>query len=1732
MEEEKGTTDTPGLSPDQDESARVSGELTKRDHTGFVIIDRRGVILTVSASVCQWIGRQAEDLTSHSLQEYVTAPSREQLEQLLSVKPAEGEVRAELELSSGGKLDARLHQVLGAASTVGTLLLLLHRIDPGDSLAVPGTTESLARLTKDPAFLILLDYAHDWQQWFDSEGNLLCVNAAVERISGYSVAECHRLDNFPFSIIDQQDRERFKKNFEGALSGTSGNDLEFRIRRKDDSVGWIAASWQPILTSDGSVMGHHSAFRDVSRRKAAEEQATENRRQMEVLMSNLPGMAYRCGNSSDWPMEFVSDGCEELTGYTAEELCVPGDNLFVRLIHRDDRREVEDLIQRSVARDEPFQIQYRLVDRSGREKWVWEQGRLVGKASDSPGVLEGFITDIDRQVRAEEQLRQSEEKYRTLVERSRHGLLILEPDGVEIVYANPGVKALIGMAADKLSGAIDQLLAQGPDNVAKLSASGDLSPLVEEMSPARFEAHLPTPDNEGLWLDVTLSPTHYGKRRALQVLLSDITDRKRAELALEARDKVLETITSIARRFLKFDNVSEAIQASIEILGPAADVDKVCIHLDETVESNRGLDRTTFIWRKKAATSSETDDTLPGDLLRRLRHGELVCASVGESAGDDATYLSDRSIVSGCLVPLFCDNVFAGYISLEATESVRMWSGIEQDAMKTVADTLGVALERNAVREALKESEAFWRSLFDNAPQIVFTTDTDGVITSYNTETSRTVEGDPAGRSIFEFTFQSDTERVRRMFEKVTSTGESMNFDISVPGEPGLYYSVTLGPILGDPDRVIGVTAIVNDITELVHDREALEQSRRYIESIAETVPEMLYVFDLESSRITYVNSRVKDILGLSPEEVINSASLMDFLHPDDIDRVTEHMEVWETASVAHVGTIDYRLRTKDGAYRWIRCRDTVFDRDENGRVTKLIGAGLDITEMKEAAEAHLLSEERFRSIVYSSPMGMHLYRLEEDDRLVFIGSNPAADSILEVDNNQFVGKTLEEAFPPLAETEVPARYREVIRTGKVWREEQINYEDETISGAYEVVAFRTSSDTLAVLFLDVTERIQAVARVRESESRYRSLIEDQTEFIVRWKPDGTRTFVNDNYCRYFGLTKEQALGTGFFDLVPADQAEAIREKIASLTPKAPASTDEHKVYLPSGRVAWNQWTDRGLFDDDGNLIEIQSVGRDVTLRREAEEALRANESAIRAIFRSAPVGIGVIRERKIVRVNDRLTEMLGYTQMEMLGRDTRFLYLSDEDFEYTRETFYGGISEQGTSTAETKLRRKDGTIIEVLVRGTNIDPTNPDAGVAFTAMDITERNRALRALSESEERFRTAFRTSPDSININRLTDGVYVDINEGFTQEMGYTREEVIGRSSLELDIWVDPEEREQLVQGLKLYGRVDNLQTQFRRKDGSEAAGLMSARVMILENEPHILSVTRSIQDLVEIHRAYKRAAERAQTYLDIAATLMVALNTDGSVSMINKRGRELLGYEDTDLVGRSWFDEFLIDEERDIVQSIFDRVMAGKTPFPDYFENEVVTRSGERLLIAWYNTAIKDEQGKVVGSLSSGVDITERRRMERELEKAHERLAEEHDALQQKNIALREILSQIEGEKENVKKAILDNIESNILPIVQRLRLSSNKAQEPLIEALENDLEEVTSEFAAEIKDKFRNLTPRQVQICRLIKNGYSSKEIAEAIGTSLLTVHKHREAIRDKLGIKGHSINLNSYLQSL
>jgi PAS domain S-box-containing protein len=179
----------------------------------------------------------------------------------------------------------------------------------------------------------------------------------------------------------------------------------------------------------------------------------------------------------------------------------------------------------------------------------------------------------------------------------------------------------------------------------------------------------------------------------------------------------------------------------------------------------------------------------------------------------------------------------------------------------------------------------------------------------------------------------------------------------------------------------------------------------------------------------------------------------------------------------------------------------------------------------------------------------------------------------------------------------------------------------------------------------------RAEEALRENEQRYRSVVEDQTEFICRFLPDGTHIFVNDAYCRYFGRGRGGIIGHRFTPrLLPGDR-ERMRAHLASLTPDHPVATIRHRIIMPDGGTPWQSWSDRAIFDAGGRVREFQSVGRDITDVVVAEEALRESEQELHAIIQGSPIPQFVIdRDHRVVHWNRALEEHTGIPAAEVMG--------------------------------------------------------------------------------------------------------------------------------------------------------------------------------------------------------------------------------------------------------------------------------------------------------------------------------------------------------------------------------------------------------------------------------------------------------------------------------------------------
>ncbi|HPH34145.1 MAG TPA: PAS domain S-box protein, partial [Methanoregulaceae archaeon] len=218
-------------------------------------------------------------------------------------------------------------------------------------------------------------------------------------------------------------------------------------------------------------------------------------------------------------------------------------------------------------------------------------------------------------------------------------------------------------------------------------------------------------------------------------------------------------------------------------------------------------------------------------------------------------------------------------------------------------------------------------------------------------------------------------------------------------------------------------------------------------------------------------------------------------------------------------------------------------------------------------------------------------------------------------------------------------------------------------------------------------------SKLRESEERYRGVVESQSEFITRFRPDGTITFANEAYCRYFGLPDCDITGKKFIPTIPEEEKRRLDEGFRNLTPENPELSIEHRIILPNGEPRWQRWNDRAIFSPDGNVIEYQSIGRDITEQRQIEKDLIESERRFRDLATLLPqVIFEVDLNGRITYVNESAYQIFGYTPGELEKGITIFQIIVPEEHEQALINLEESIEGKKTEGAEYNMVRKDGS--------------------------------------------------------------------------------------------------------------------------------------------------------------------------------------------------------------------------------------------------------------------------------------------------------------------------------------------------------------------------------------------------------------------------------------------------------
>ena len=596
---------------------------------------------------------------------------------------------------------------------------------------------------------------------------------------------------------------------------------------------------------------------------------------------------------------------------------------------------------------------------------------------------------------------------------------------------------------------------------------------------------------------------------------------------------------------------------------------------------------------------------------------------------------------------------------------------------------------------------------------------------------------------------------------------------------------------------------------------------------------------------------------------------------------------------------------------------------------------------------------------------------------------------------------------------------------------------------------------------------------LRESETRLRMLTDASFEGIGVAQ-DGMLIDANDQLVRMLGyLTRSEMIGKPAIEFAAPESREYVR----SLLDSGRIAPYEHLAIRKDGTVFPVEVCGR-IIAREPHRISLAAV-RDITERKRAEEALRESEERYRTVVEFFPECVAVSVDDRLVYVNPAGLKLVGLEGPEgrakLIGRPVYdFMPAAQREFirEERRDVLQRGVP---GPIIQGSMIRPDGST--VTAEGQAI-PFVYDGRPAILSVirDITERKRAEAALRESEEKFSKAFRSCPDGVALSELETGSYIDINEGYERLFGFSREEVIGRTSPELGIYQDPNDRGRLVEELRAHGLVRDIELRCLTRHRQPLICLYGGELIELGGRPFIVSVIHDITDRVRAEAALRENERVLSTLLSNLPGMVYRCQNDADWTMhfISEGCRELTGYAPEELLGnlKTSYGQIIHSHDQRAVFETVQTELRKRQPFE--LSYRIRTASGAEKWVWERGRGIFSANGELLALEGFVTDITAKRQAE--IERA--------DALLRERQAREEftdlLIASQEAERRRIAGELHDSLGQNLLLIKNRAQLALTGETTPTDSRAQLEgIQELASHAIAEVRQISQNLHPYQL-----------------------------------------------------
>lgn len=718
----------------------------------------------------------------------------------------------------------------------------------------------------------------------------------------------------------------------------------------------------------------------------------------------------------------------------------------------------------------------------------------------------------------------------------------------------------------------------------------------------------------------------------------------------------------------------------------------------------------------------------------------------------------------------------------------------------------------------------------------------------------------------------------------------------------GQEVEVKLDSVILETPQGLLVQTVFSDISSIIRHEVKLESEKTHLQAILHSSPVAMLVID-ENLRISNANIAAQKLLSTNLAD-LERKYCGDFLGCKNRLLEEKGCGYSESCKTCHImnslklaiekGEAVENLETfvqHDTSFvngpLWLKLSSTPIFLQGSRHCLLALN---DITNEKLQEVALRASEQKYRLLAEKTSDTIWLLGFDAQSLYV----SPSVEQFSGFTPEEYLKQTIEDRFT--AESAIKARklleetaqHINDIQSPDIVYLIELDYKckDGSVkTGELKITPFFENGKLLGIhgVTRDITQRKLTEEKLRNEQLLLRTLIDNLPDTIYVKDANAKKILANRKDLQVMGYnTEDEVIGKDDLELLAGNGGElGYADDMKVLRNRIPVIDREECIKDRKGNPVWLRTTKLPIINDANEVTGLVGIGHIFTEQKKVEDALMYEKALLKSLIDNIPISVFIKdRQSRKVLSNPYDQYYTQKTEQEVIGHD---------DYELFAPELAKGFIEDDRSVIETgkPIIQKEESIVyadgsERHMLTTKIPWFNGKGeidGIIGFSLDITDRKLALKALVESEERFRAAFRISPDAISISDLQTGEYVDVNDGFIEISGYSREQLIGFTSLERNVWHNPEDRKKVIETLQKQGFISDFEAVFTLNNNKKIIGLFSARVLEIGGKQHLLSVTKDITDRRKALDALRESEEKLKVLINSTPDLICFKDAQG-------------------------------------------------------------------------------------------------------------------------------------------------------------------------------------------------------------------------------------------------------------